>query len=81
MRKTSPLKPNKVLEAWLNKATAAQKKALAKAAKTSVAVIQHYGKGRRQVSPEFAQRLAHAEPALKQIELCGVCRRCPIRKR
>jgi hypothetical protein len=80
MPKTS-LTPNRALTAWLRIASPEQKKALAKAAKTSVEVLQHYAKGRRHFSAEFAQRLAHASDGnIHQTALCDACRRCPIRK-
>jgi hypothetical protein len=70
---------------WMRLATSDQKKALAKAAKTSVPHLNHITSGRRGVKPELAQRLAAASRTLKQRalyldqrELCHDCSVCPI---
>ena len=69
---------------WMAQATADQKKALAKAAKTSVMHLWHIAYGRRQVGPELAQRIAHASTAvtgmyaMDQRALCSVCAKCPL---
>lgn len=77
-------RPN-AMRQWLTQATPEQARALAKAAKTSVAHLRHIATGRRGVSAELAQRLAHAAtapkmPPLYQTELCAACARCPLVK-
>lgn len=84
------LKPNKSLTKWLNIATPAQRKLLARFAKTSLPHLQHVAHGRRAVSADLAQRIAHAAatigigigegllPSLYQQDLCDACRRCPL---
>lgn len=78
-------KPNRSLTKWLTAADPAQRKLLAKLAQTSLAHLQHVAKGRRQVSADLAQRIAHAsqrifqiDGALLQTELCEACRKCPL---
>jgi hypothetical protein len=73
------------LRRWMRLATSDQKKALAKAAKTSVPHLNHITSGRRGVKPELAQRLAAASRTLgrralylDQRELCHDCNVCPI---
>lgn len=75
----------KVLRQWMRVSTVAQKKALAKAAKTSVPHLNHIASGRRGVRPDLAQRLAAASRTLHQRnlyldqrELCLDCARCPL---
>lgn len=79
-------KPAIVVRNWLRAAEPDQARLLAKSAKTSVAHLRHVAAGRRNVSAEFAQRLAHASRTLKlpksleldQKTLCIACSRCPI---
>lgn len=79
-------KPN-VISKWLKTATPEQARELAKAADTSVAHLRHVAKGRRGITSEMAQRLAHASKTLRtralyldQQELCAACAACPIAK-
>jgi hypothetical protein len=73
---------------WLTLATPEQKRALAKAAKTSVEQLKHLGAGRRSASAELSQRLSRASRTLKskalvldQRDLCPACHVCPLVKR
>jgi plasmid maintenance system antidote protein VapI len=76
--------PNSVVRDWLAAATPEEAKALARRAKTSVPHLRHVAKGRRGMTAEFAQRLAHASAALKptlwllQTDLCTACAMCPL---
>lgn len=84
MTKPKPT-PNKALTRWLRAATTDQKEALAKRADTSVEVLRHYAAGRRQMTADFAQRVAHASgkvdgELMNQVDLCSACRACKIRK-
>jgi hypothetical protein len=70
---------------WLRRATPAQKKALAKAAKTSLGQLKHLSSGRRSASAELAQRLAAGSRTLHvralyldQREVCKACGVCPL---
>lgn len=70
---------------WLRLATPDNARTLAKAAATSVPHLRHIAAGRRGVSAEFAQRLAHASKSLHiktllldQRVLCEACGSCPI---
>jgi len=78
-------RPNGIIRDWLNAATPDEARQLAKAAKTSVPHLRHIGKGRRGISADLAQRLAHASQALHspvlrlfQTQLCHACGRCPL---
>jgi hypothetical protein len=77
-------RPNAILRDWLKVATPADARLLAAGAKTSVPNLRHVAKGRRGMTPAFAQRLAHASRAfplllrLSQTELCKVCAQCPL---
>lgn len=77
-------RPNGIIRDWLNAATPDEARQLAKAAKTSVPHLRHIGKGRRGISADLAQRLAHASQALPralnlyQTQLCDACGRCPL---
>ena len=82
-------RPNITMRAWLRNATPEQKRLLSKAAKTSVPHLQHIAAGRRGMSAELAQRLAHASRSadlpkpleLEQQALCAACARCPLVRR
>jgi len=70
---------------WLRLATPDNARQLAKVADTSVPHLRHIAAGRRSVSAELAQRLAHASRTLKakallldQRLLCKACGSCPI---
>ena len=72
-------RPPSAMRTWLRKATAEEKRELAKSAKTSVVHLHHIASGRRGVSAELAQRLAHASKGeLEQRELCLACSKCPL---
>lgn len=77
--------PKNAIYKWRKIATPAQKKALAKAAKTSDNQIKHLSSGRRGASAEMAQRLAaasrtlgHRALYLDQRDLCHACSVCPL---
>lgn len=74
-----------VIAKWLRLATPDHARKLAKAADTSVPHLRHIAAGRRSVSAEMAQRLAHASESLHirslrldQRLLCKACGVCPI---
>jgi len=79
-------RPNTTMRNWLQAATPNQARELAKAADTSVAHLRHIAAGRRAVSADLAQRLAHASLSigdyqdliLDQRELCVACGNCPF---
>lgn len=75
--------PNATLQTWLRKATPSQARQVADIAETSVPHLRHVAAGRRQMSAELAQRVAHASKELHQRglrldqrELCTACARC-----
>lgn len=77
--------PKNAVRKWLKIATPAQKKALAKAAKTSVGQLKHLSAGRRTASADLAQRLAAASHTLHirklyldQRDICNACGVCPL---
>lgn len=77
--------PKNAVRKWLHRATPAQKKALAKAAKTSMGQLKHLGSGRRGASAEMAQKLAAASRTLHvrslyldQRDICKACGVCPL---
>jgi plasmid maintenance system antidote protein VapI len=73
-----------IIRDWLQAATPIEARQLAKAAKTSVPHLRHIAKGRRGISADLAQRLAHASASLPralhlyQTHLCEACGRCPL---
>ena len=78
-------KSNTVIRKWLRTATPDQARELAKAAGTSVAHLRHVGAGRRGMTADMAQRLAHGSRQLHtrslyldQRSLCEACAKCPI---
>jgi hypothetical protein len=72
-------RPTTAMRKWLSVASADDKRKLAKAAKTSVIYLYHIAAGRRALSADLAQRLAHASGgALDQRELCVACGKCPL---
>lgn len=78
-------KSSTAVSRFLKRATPEQARAVAKKAKTSVAHLRHIAHGRRGVTADMAQRLAHAtydgvpkELYLDQRALCDACARCPI---
>lgn len=77
--------PKNAIYRWRKIATPAQKKALAKAAKTSDNQMKHLSSGRRGASAEMAQRVAaasrtlgHRALYLDQRDLCAACAVCPL---
>jgi hypothetical protein len=77
--------PKNAIYRWMKTATPAQKKALAKAAKTSVGQLKHLAAGNRGASADMAQRLAAASKTLHiralyldQRDLCAACGMCPL---
>ena len=80
-------KGQKILRAWLAQATTQQRRQLSRLAKTAHINLTHIRHGRRNPSPQLAQRLAHASisikgmPKLNQWDLCEVCRQCPYTQR
>lgn len=78
-------KPSTVIKHWLKTATPDQAREVAKLADTSVAHLRHVAAGRRGMTAEMAQRLAHASKGihvrslyLDQRELCIACGNCPL---
>jgi hypothetical protein len=70
---------------WLAKATPAQARELAAAAKTSVPHLRHIAAGRRNVEAALAQRIARGSQTLGKRELlidqrdiCRTCGICPL---
>jgi (p)ppGpp synthase/HD superfamily hydrolase len=77
--------PKNVMRDWLRSVSTAQAREAAKIAGTSIKHLQHIAAGRRGVSAELAQRLAHATTrvsgivnGLEQQTLCKACAKCPI---
>lgn len=77
--------PKNAIYKWLQVATTKQVQDVAKAAKTSRAHLRNVATGRRSMSAEFAQTLAHASLILKvralrldQRELCKACGVCQL---
>lgn len=77
--------PHLVIKTWLKSATPQQARDLAKIADTSVAHMRHIAAGRRDMSADLAQRLAHASKDLRikalyldQRHLCAACARCTL---
>ena len=77
--------PKNAIYKWLQRATPEQKKAFAKAAKTSIAHLRHIATGRRGASAELAQLLAaasktlhHRSLYLDQRDICKACGVCPL---
>ena len=71
------------LRKWLKTVTPEQARAIADSAGTSVPHLRHVAAGRRNLSANLAQRLAHATNKgrtlpLMQQELCIACSRCPL---
>ena len=80
-------KPHIVIRKWLRSATPDQARELATAANTSVAYLRHVAAGRRGMTADMAQRLAHGSKQLHtrslyldQRELCEACGNCPLVK-
>ena len=75
-------RPNSTIRAWLKAATPDEARLLAKRADTSVPHLRHVAAGRRGISAELAQKLAHAsaqgDRLLDQRDLCTACARCPL---
>ena len=78
------VRPNTTIRAWLRAVDPETARQLAQLADTSVPHLRHIAAGRRNISAELAQRLAHAAeripaaPELLQVDLCGACRKCPL---
>jgi hypothetical protein len=75
----------KAIAKFLATATPDDARAFAKAGKTSVPYLRHVAAGRRGVSAEQAQRLAHAAKKvggaaafITQRALCEACAMCPL---
>jgi hypothetical protein len=80
-------KPNRALQRFFFVSTPDQARKLAKGAGTSVPHLRHVADGRRNMSAEFAQKLAKASEqfipinpklVLLQQELCKACHVCPL---
>lgn len=78
-------RPNTAMKDWLKSATPEQARAVAKVAETSVPHLRHIAAGRRNMSAELAQKLAHSSKELhiralymNQQELCRACAKCPL---
>lgn len=77
--------PKNAVRQWMRRATPVQKKALAKAAKTSLGQLKHLSSGRRSASAGLAQKLAaashtlgHRALYLDQRDICKDCGTCPL---
>jgi transcriptional regulator with XRE-family HTH domain len=77
--------PKNAIYKWMKTATPDQKKALAKAAGTSVGQLKQLQSGNRGASAALAQRLAAASKTLHiralyldQRDLCDACGKCPL---
>ena len=77
--------PKNAIFKWMKTATVAQRKALAKAAGTSVGQLKQLSAGNRSASAAMAQRLAAASKTLHmralyldQRDLCEACGKCPL---
>ena len=72
---------------WWGKATPAQKRTLAKLAKTTVGTLHQLAGGYRtrgvvRASPELARRIEIASGGeLRRVDLCPACRQCEFAKR
>jgi len=80
-------RPSTTMRNWLQAATPNEARDLAKMAETSVAHLRHIAAGRRAVSADLAQRLAHSSKAigmlhlyLDQRSLCAACAKCELAK-
>lgn len=79
--------PNRTLKHLFKTAKTDDIRKLAKRAGTSLPHLRHVAAGRRNISAELAQKLAHASQGfpkpllLSQVDLCKACKVCPIRKR
>jgi hypothetical protein len=69
--------PSALIRKWLTSVSPDQAREAARSAGTSVAHLRHIGAGRRGMSADLAQRLAHATD-LDQRELCEACAKCPL---
>ena len=83
--RSSIRKPHTTMRDWLHEATPDDARQVAAIAETSVPHLRHIAAGRRQMSADLAQRLAHASKQLHvralyldQRSLCGACARCPL---
>jgi hypothetical protein len=65
------------LREWLQAATPATRKALARAAKVSIQTLGHIAYGHRRGSALTAIRITKAEPGISQTSICPACRECP----
>jgi hypothetical protein len=78
------MRPSTAMRRWLHAVTPDEARAVAKAAGTSVPHLRHIAAGRRGVSADLAQRLAHvtapsfAVPHLDPRTLCVACSKCPL---
>ena len=78
-------KPKNAIYKWMKSATPDQKRALAKAAGTSVGQLKQLASGNRSASAGLAQKLAAASKTLHvralyldQREICEACGVCPL---
>lgn len=75
---------NRALSNWFKIATPLQARTLAEVSGTSVPHLKHVSAGRRALSAELAQKLAHASLTfgenlqLDQRALCKACAKCPL---
>jgi DNA-binding transcriptional regulator YdaS (Cro superfamily) len=70
----------RVLDNWFAGTNKAQQEAAAKVAGTTLNTLRQYQHGRRKMTPQYAQRIAHAT-GLLQTELCEACGKCPLLKK
>ena len=71
------MKPSTVMRQWLRAVTPDEARRVAKAAKTSVPHLRHIAAGRRAVSADLAQRIAHAGGPAQDV-MCEACSKCPL---
>jgi hypothetical protein len=70
-------RPQTAMSQWLSKASSVEKRTAAKAAGTSIVYLYHVAAGRRSLSADLAQRLAHST-GIDQRELCAACAKCNL---
>lgn len=80
-------RPQTTMRDWLKEARPSEARQVAEIAGTSVPHLRHIAAGRRHMSADLAQRLAHASRELlivklylDQRELCKACSVCPLAK-
>jgi hypothetical protein len=82
------MSPQLTMTRWLQRATTAQARELAAAAKTSVPHLRHIAAGRRNAEAALALRIARGSRSLgeraliiDQRDICKTCGVCPLAKK